>query len=986
MNYPLVTDYIDSIKFAKDNFASLTNLQPVYSNDGNPIFIIEGNCVIFKMENVVSNMVFGVKCFLTEDLDRVKWYNDIIQSNLFYSKESQFIENELYVDYEMSNYEEFPVFIYPWTERVSLIDYIQCHIDNQHILLQLSFQFSQILKWSRDNNYIWKELDITKILINSNGHFEFLGIDDLLLKNTLEADIPQPDVATSAMLLLSLRAIALSPNLFDYDKIKSHLLFTVQDGEHIVKNDVFQKLLQFDNKEINSLIGYLLIIFNFKYNNGIDSSIFCLRPTFDNKQDELLYYARFGDDNKQVELAKIYFKQKNYDEAFRWYKAAANQENPDGINGLGCCYMLGRSVEKDEKYAVQLFSKAAEMGSIHAQLNLAMAYYTGKGIEGDSNKAFSLFKKLAEKGEARAQFFVGDYLMSNHLGEVSWRIVSKRNTKEAFKWFERSALQGHSLAQLKLGMFYESGTDPCIRNIEKAFEWYQKSANQGNKDAVFALGRIYANGIDDEHPDVAKAYHFFLKAAESGHPEAQYRVGVALYYGKGIVIDKESALTWLKKSASQRNEAAQKLLYQLESEQEEVSFDNTEATQGEMANARMDSYGVLYSADGRKLLHYGIDDVTKDMSFGLVKQQSLREYEVPEGVEIICNEAFSDCQSLIKIILPSTLKFIGNTAFYNCTNLESIVVPEGVKSIDYLTFSGCDSLHNLVLPHSLESIDKYALTGVSGILSYSPHFVVKEGCLFSSDLKTLIYFFHDGRTQFDIPHGTECIEDSSFAESSIRRLHIPSTVSTIGGSAFANCHNLQDVDLPSSITIIGGAAFMNCEGLYRIRLPQNLKYIDAQTFEGCRNLTYLHIPDTVEEIGSQAFARTNINDVVLPMNLKKIGVMAFILAPLSRLKSKSNSFVVDNMTIYSKDGKELIQYYGKEKKVTVPNTVVKIASMAFACAYSIKELVIPNSVEEIGRAFLEEVLPDKIVVPAKLEKLVIGLTESYYHSHIIVNE
>ena len=154
--------------------------------------------------------------------------------------------------------------------------------------------------------------------------------------------------------------------------------------------------------------------------------------------------------------------------------------------------------------------------------------------------------------------------MNNHLGTVSWRIVSKRNTKEAFKWFERSALQGHSLAQLKLGMFYELGTDPCIRNVEKAFEWYQKSANQGNKDAIFALGRIYANGIDDEHPDVAKAYQFFLKAAESGHPEAQYRVGVALYYGKGIVIDKESALTWLKKSASQRNEAAQKLLYQLE--------------------------------------------------------------------------------------------------------------------------------------------------------------------------------------------------------------------------------------------------------------------------------------------------------------------------------------------------------------------------------------------------------------------------------------
>ena len=986
MNYPLVTDYIDSIKFAKDNFASLTNLQPVYGNDGNPIYIIEGNCIIFKMEDIVSCMTFGVKCFLTENLDRVKWYNDIIQSNLFFSKESLYIEDELYVDSEVSSYEEFPVFIYPWTERMSLIDYIQSHIDNQLTLLQLSFQFSQILKWSLDNNYIWKELDITKIFINSKGHFEFVGIDDLLLKKTIETDIPQPNVATSAMLLLSLRAIALSPNLFDYDKIKSHLLFTVHDGEHIVKNDVFQNLLQLDNKEINSLIGYLLIIFNFKYNNGIDSSIFCLRPTFQTKQDELLYYAKYGDDNKQVELARILMKQKSYDDAFKWYKAAASQGNPDGLNGMGCCYRYGLSVRKDEKFAVQLFSKAADKGSIGAKFNLAMSYYTGKGIEMDCEKAFVLFKELAEKGDSRSQYFVGKYLMDNHGGTISWHIVSRRNTTEAFKWFEKSSLQGHALAQQQLGMFYETGTDPCVRNIEKALKWYLKSANQGNKEAIFALGRLYANGIDEENPDMVKAYQYFLQAAESGHPEAQYRVGVALYYGKGIAIDKESALIWLKKSASQRNEAAQKLLYQLESKQEDVTFDNTETTNEEMANARMDSYGVLYSADGRKLLHYGIDDVTKDMSFGIVKQQSLREYEVPEGVEIICNEAFSECQSLIKIILPSTLKFIGNTAFYNCTNLESIVIPEGVKSIDYLTFSGCDSLQNLVLPHSLESIDNDALTGVSGILSYSPHFVVKEGCLFSSDLKTLIYFFHDGRTQFDIPHGTEFIEDSSFAESSIRRLHIPSTVSTIGGSAFANCQNLQDVDLPSSITTIGGAAFMNCEGLYKIRLPQNLKCIDAQTFYGCRNLTYLNIPDTVEEIGSQALALTNLDEVVLPRNLKKIGVMAFILTPLSRIKTNSNTFVVDNMTIYSKDGKELIQYYGKERKVTVPNTVVKIASMAFACAYSIRELVIPNSVEEIGRAFLNEVLPDKIIVPAKLKNLVIGLTDSYYHSHIIVNE
>ena len=114
--------------------------------------------------------------------------------------------------------------------------------------------------------------------------------------------------------------------------------------------------------------------------------------------------------------------------------------------------------------------------------------------------------------------------------------------------------------------------------------------------------------------------------------------------------------------------------------------------------------------------------------------------------------------------------------------------------------------------------------------------------------------------------------------------------------------------------------------------------------------------------------------------------MAFTLTPLSNIKSNSDFFIVEDMTIFSKDGKELIQYYGKEKRVIIPNTVVKIAKMAFACAYSIRELIIPNSVKEIGIAFLDQIYPEKIIVPAELKDTIIELTDSYYHNHIIVNE
>lgn len=986
MNYPLITDYIDSIRFAEDNFATLTNLRPVLDKDDNPLYKIDSNCVVFKMEDVVLEKIYSVKCFITEQLGRKEWYEDICQSGLFFSKDSHFLENELYVDTDVSNNEEFPVFIYPCTENACLADYIHANIDNKYALIQLATQFGQILKWSRDGHFVWNKLDISKMVVNTKGNLEFVDLDDILLKNSEDTEIYQSDEVSIVMLLLSLKAISIMPEFFDSNRIKSHLLFAIQDGEHIVKSEVFQKLIQIDDKEINSLIGYLLLCLNSNFVTQIDSNIFSLKPIFESEIDELLYYAKNGDDNKQVELARFYYKQKSYADAFKWYEAAAKQGNPDGINGVGCCYKGGFSVEKNEEYAVQLFAKAADKGSERAQYNLAMAYYSGKGIELDWEKAFSLFKKLAEEGESHSQYMVGKYLMSNHGGTISWHIVSKRNTKEAFKWFEKSAIQGNSSAQQQLGMFYESGTDPCIRNIEKAVDWYQKSADQENIEAIFALGRLYTNGIDEKNPDMAKAFQYFLKAAEYGHPEAQYRVGVALYYGKGIEIDKESAMSWLEKSASQRNESARNLLIQLKSECAEVDSDNTAATQGEMANAKMDSYGVLYSADGKKLLHYGIDDVTNDMNFGSIKQQSLKKYSIPEGVSIICDDAFGDCESLETIILPSSIKLIGSGAFYNCVNLESIVIPEGVKSIESYTFNGCSSLHNLVLPCSLETIETGALTDVRGVVSNSPKFLVKEECLYSQDLKTLIHFFNNGRTIFDIPDGTTRIESYAFENAIIRNIFIPNTVSSIGGCAFAGCEKLQDVELPSSITEIGTAAFYKCSSLYSIKLPRYLKRIEVQTFEHCKSLTRIQIPDSVEEIGNYAFALTSLKSICLPQNLKKLGGFCFALAPLERIASNSGFIKVDDMTIYSADGKELIQYYGHDQRFVIPKGVIKIADFAFACAYSINELVIPNSVEEIGKSFLEEVLPDKIIVPAKLVDIVKGRTENYYHDHIVVSE
>lgn len=496
---------------------------------------------------------------------------------------------------------------------------------------------------------------------------------------------------------------------------------------------------------------------------------------------------------------------------------------------------------------------------------------------------------------------------------------------------------------------------------------------------------LYSNGIDEQRPDYKKAYEYFLKAAAKGHSEAQYRVGVALYYGKGIGEDKETALNWLHKAAKQRNQSAQLFVKQLEITKEEINIEETAVNSVDMATGKMDSLGVLYSSDGRKLLHYSIDEKTGGYDSKKLKQQSLKYYEVPEGVEIICDSAFSECESIEEIVLPSSVRLIG-TAFDGCLNLEKLIIPEGVKSIDSYTFSGCTSLENLVLPKSLVSIDASALTGVKSVISYSSIYIVRDGCLFSSDMKTLVYFFHDERTFFKIPYGVECIGPHAFEQSCLHKITIPNTVKQIEDDAFSGCGKLQDIAFPSSITRIGVGAFYECKNFFDIRLPESLEYIGNSAFKDCQNLTYIYIPNSVKIIDHWAFQNTNLKTIRLPERLVRLGNNPFAGSPLVCIESSSENFIVKDMAIYSKDCKTLILYYGNDRIFRIPNHVEKIMDCSFAQAYSIQELIIPNSVKEIGFGFLLNIVPDKIVIPRALKDKVIEQTNNYMKKNIIVDE
>lgn len=66
MNYPLISEYIEAIMAAEDNFKELTNLRPMFGDDGLPVMTGGNFAVVFKMKDIESGKFYALKCVTKE--------------------------------------------------------------------------------------------------------------------------------------------------------------------------------------------------------------------------------------------------------------------------------------------------------------------------------------------------------------------------------------------------------------------------------------------------------------------------------------------------------------------------------------------------------------------------------------------------------------------------------------------------------------------------------------------------------------------------------------------------------------------------------------------------------------------------------------------------------------------------------------------------------------------------------------------------------
>ena len=295
MNYPLISEYIQSIKFSSENFDKLNNLRPVLDADGNPIMSSGNFAVVFKMEDIQSGKLYAVKCFLREQEGRDESYR-LIASELEYVSSTyltpiQYLEKELFVDTKQGNDTEFPVLLMDWVEGLTLDKYIRKNIHDPYKLALITYQFCRMGSWLLSQEFAHGHLKPDNIIVREDGHLMLVDYDGMFVpamrgqkaRELGSVDYRHPlrreyvfngsiDDFSIAVIALSLKAISLNPKLLNVFGAEDRLLFCAKDYQNISDSECLKAIqLLANNAELSQLLG----LFYIAYARNELSNIFC---------------------------------------------------------------------------------------------------------------------------------------------------------------------------------------------------------------------------------------------------------------------------------------------------------------------------------------------------------------------------------------------------------------------------------------------------------------------------------------------------------------------------------------------------------------------------------------------------------------------------------------------------------------------------------------------------------------------------------------
>ena len=156
--------------------------------------------------------------------------------------------------------------------------------------------------------------------------------------------------------------------------------------------------------------------------------------------------------------------------------------------------------------------------------------------------------------------------------------------------------------------------------------------------------------------------------------------------------------------------------------------------------------------------------IINDILYKYKEQSNVTDVTIPDNINLICGNAFSDCPNIKNVTIPDGVTNIYDRAFEDCTSLESVKVPDSVNNIGGFAFSNCIALKDVTIPNGVIYISRSTFNNCKSLES------------------------------IDIPDSVTFITCYAFEGcTSLKMVRIPSSVETLQYNWFKDCSSLSTI-------------------------------------------------------------------------------------------------------------------------------------------------------------------------------------------------
>ena len=700
MTYPLISEYVEAVRNAEDNFEKLRNLRPVTDDNGNPVMTSGNFSVVFKMRDEKNDKLYAVKCFLKDQPNRAENYRMIAEeleyvSSSFLTK-FQYLDNELFVDSAHADGEGFPVLLMDWVEGTNLDQYIRQHLHDSYQLHLLAYQFSRLAMWLMPQPFAHGDLKPDNIMVREDGTLVLIDYDGMFvpaMKGQKAREMGSPDFRhparteetfnehiddfSLASILLSLRMIAEDPALLGKYGAADRLLFSEKDYRNIQGCQLLKDIFPSECPEVNTLVELFIFVLT--------------QPELSNVFFRLLPLER----PKEPEIEIISTEVTEEDEKGAWTDEFGVKYSKDGKKLL-------RSTNRDLKN-----------------------YTIKQGTRSICNRAFGQSESLHSVTIPDSVISIGNraFVLCRSLQSVT--IPDSVTNIGSFAFWACKSLQSVTIPDSVTSI----GNNAFMGCKSLQSVTIPDSVTSIGSNAFWACSSLQSVTIPDSVTSIGRRAFLGCSSLHSVTiPDSVTCIGDSAFESCSSLqsVTIPDSVTSIGDSAFWRCESLQSVTIP-------ESVTNIKGNPFSYCPAKVINHsnhftifeGNLYTSDRRKLISYLskgenfiIPDSVTSIGYSAFRGcSSLQSVTIPDSVTSIGNYAFEHCSSLQSVTIPDSVTSIGDSVFDDCSSLQSVTIPDSVTSIGESAFESCSSLQSVNIPDSVTSIGNWAFKSCSSLQS-----------------------------------------------------------------------------------------------------------------------------------------------------------------------------------------------------------------------------------------------------------------------------